>query len=225
MTEAGFYQQKKMSPVGVATVVLLHGAALTALLTAKMEMPGRQIFGHTEVFNVPVPPPPPPPPTPIKQPPKQQQAQDTHLTTVQTVFHPIDDHFTLPLPPPQPVPTPETGTAPLPLPPPQPPAPPQRTFEPARAHANLSSYVSDADYPDAALRNDEQGTTRFRLTVGADGRVTGCTVTGSSGSSALDAATCRLMKGRARFTPARDSSGNATTDSVASAIRWVLPAG
>ncbi|HYD36402.1 MAG TPA: energy transducer TonB, partial [Allosphingosinicella sp.] len=55
------------------------------------------------------------------------------------------------------------------------------------------------------------------------GRVTDCTVTASSGSAALDSATCRLMKQRARFTPARDSDGHPTSDSVSNAIRWVLP--
>ena len=73
------------------------------------------------------------------------------------------------------------------------------------------------------MRNEEQGTTRFRLAVGANGQVTECSVIGSSGSSALDSATCRLMKQRARFVPARDSHDKATTDSVTSAIRWVLP--
>jgi protein TonB len=59
--------------------------------------------------------------------------------------------------------------------------------------------------------------------VGTNGRVTNCTITSSSGSSSLDSATCRIMKDRARFTPAHDSSGNPTTDSVSSRIRWVLP--
>jgi protein TonB len=98
-----------------------------------------------------------------------------------------------------------------------------RKVEPARARANLASYVSDADYPSTAIRNEEQGTTRFRLGVGPDGKVTECAVTGSSGSSALDSATCRLMRQRAKFTPARDSDGRKTSDSVTSAIRWVLP--
>jgi protein TonB len=50
--------------------------------------------------------------------------------------------------------------------------------------------------------------------------VTNCSVTSSSGSSALDAATCRLLTSRARFTPARDSSGNPTTDTVSARIVW-----
>jgi protein TonB len=105
-----------------------------------------------------------------------------------------------------------------PAPPPPPPAP--RTVEPARARANLASYVSNDDYPASALRNEESGTTGFRLTVGPDGRVTNCVVTSSSGSSALDAATCRLMRSRARFTPARDNTGASTTDTVNSRITW-----
>jgi protein TonB len=48
-------------------------------------------------------------------------------------------------------------------------------------------------------------------------------VTGSSGSSALDQATCRLLSRRARYTPAKDSSGNPVADTDAGSIRWVLP--
>jgi protein TonB len=114
-----------------------------------------------------------------------------------------------------------TYTAPpAPPTPPAPPPPPPRTVEPARARANLASYVSNDDYPPAALRAGDEGTTGFRLTVGADGRVTNCTVTSSSGSSSLDSATCRIMRSRARFTPARDSNGNPTTDTHTARITW-----
>jgi protein TonB len=112
----------------------------------------------------------------------------------------------------------------VPAPPPvvaaPPPPPPPRTVEPARARANLSSLVSDSDYPASALRNEEQGTTGFRLTVGPDGRVSNCVVTSSSGSSALDAATCRIMRSRARFTPARNNLNENVTDTVNSRIVW-----
>jgi protein TonB len=119
------------------------------------------------------------------------------------------------------------GTIDLPviIPPPPPPPPPVTKLEPARAKANLATYLSDADYPSDAIRREEQGATRFKLAVGPDGRVSGCTVTASSGSAALDLATCRLMKSRARFAPARDTSGSPTTDVVSSTIVWRLPAG
>lgn len=224
MTEAGFYQQKRISPIGMATVVLLHGTVLTALLMAKGDFVQRIIHRPIQIDFIPEKPIPPEKLPP--QPPKPQTAKTRMDTPKQVVKTPptgptVSGPTIVWTPPAPPGPIPTVFTDPVPLPPP----PPRRTFQPARARANLGSYVSDTDYPDSASRNGEQGTTRFRLSVGPDGRVTGCTVTGSSGSSALDATTCRLMKARAHFTPARDSNGNPATDSVASAIRWVLPAG
>ena len=96
-------------------------------------------------------------------------------------------------------------------------------MQPAKARANLASYITNDDYPQDALRNEQQGTTGFRLEVGPDGRVTGCTVTSSSGSSSLDNTTCRLLRSRARFTPATDNTGAKTSDSVSGRIRWEIP--
>jgi periplasmic protein TonB len=63
-----------------------------------------------------------------------------------------------------------------------------------------------------------------RLDIGPDGRVSACTITGSSGSSALDSATCRILRSRARFSPATDSSGAKVSDSMTQRIRWQIPA-
>ena len=95
----------------------------------------------------------------------------------------------------------------------------------APPRANLSALISSADYPVAALRAEQQGTVEFRLDVSAEGRVTGCTITSSSGSSALDSATCSLLVRRARFTPALDRQGRPTTGTVESRIRWAIPIG
>jgi periplasmic protein TonB len=223
MMEGAFYQQKRASPTALAIVVLMHGAALTALALSKMENPGRTIFGTTKVDLIPVKPDPPEvPPEPLKQ--KVQPQQQTVLTPPKPVFQlPAPGPTVTWTPPPAPtwtIPQPGPITEPVPEPAP---APKAKKVEPARAKANLASYVSDEDYPSTAARNEEQGTTRFRLAVAPSGRVAECTVTASSGSSALDSATCRLMKQRARFTPARDSDGRPTSDSVTSGIRWVLP--
>ncbi len=94
---------------------------------------------------------------------------------------------------------------------------------PQRARANLNSYFSTDDYPASALRGNEQGTTGFRLTIGPNGRVTDCPVTSSSGSSALDQATCRILRSRARYTPARDSSGNPASGTDSGRVTWRLP--
>jgi TonB family protein len=84
----------------------------------------------------------------------------------------------------------------------------------------LTSYVSNDDYPAAALSRGEEGSVRFRLTVGPDGRVSTCTIVMSSGFSTLDDTTCRLMRTRPRFRPALDASGVPTTGSIESAVHW-----
>ena len=223
MTEGAFYQQKRTSPTALTVVVLMHGAALTALALAKGEVlgPPREpplIVENYKEKQIP----PEELPKPAE---KATPKQDTVITRARP------DIVLPPLPGPvtewkeQPVAKfPDPG--PIVLPPREPAItqpPPAKKVEPARAKANLASYVSDEDYPSNAARNEEQGTTRFRLAVGPDGKVRECTVTSSSGSSALDATTCKLMRQRAKFTPARDSDGKVTSDTVTSAIRWVLP--
>lgn len=94
----------------------------------------------------------------------------------------------------------------------------------ARSKANLADLIGDQDYPAQARAAREQGLVQLSLEVGPNGRVTGCTVTRSSGSALLDSTTCRLMRSRARFTPAVDSSGAPVPDKVAARISWSLPA-
>ena len=222
MTEGAFYQPKKTSPTALAIVVLMHGAGLTALALAKPEMFDKVKVPPTVIdFIKEKAPPPEEPPKPIEKVVAPPESVVTHVPPV--IETPLREVFTeyKPLPPVQPpVLAPPREIV---VPRADPPVLEVKTVKPARAKANLASYVSDEDYPPNAVRNEEQGTTRFRLGVGPSGNVTECTITGSSGSSSLDSATCRLMKQRARFTPARNSAGEPTSDSVTSAIRWVLP--
>ena len=88
---------------------------------------------------------------------------------------------------------------------------------------NPQSWTTDSDYPADALRASMKGVTGFTLQVGADGRVTGCTVTASSGWELLDSTSCRLLSRRARFRPARDAEGAAVASTYESRIRWTIP--
>jgi protein TonB len=109
--------------------------------------------------------------------------------------------------------------------PPAPPAPPPPVKrESARAKGSLVGLFSSDDYPNSALSANEQGTTAVRLTIGTDGRVSACDITQSSGSSALDNATCNILRRRARFSPAMDSNGQPTTDTYSQRITWKVPA-
>ena len=111
------------------------------------------------------------------------------------------------------------------LAPPAPVAPPPPRVQPKQATAkgNPGNWATTNDYPTRALREEREGTTSFRVTVGPDGRVTSCEITGSSGSDDLDNATCSNVTRRARFNPATDGEGNPTSGSYSNRVRWVIP--
>ncbi len=84
----------------------------------------------------------------------------------------------------------------------------------------IAGGISNRDYPRDALRAGASGTVRTRFTVGMDGRVSRCVVTGSSGNAELDDITCRLIVKRFRFRPARDGSGRPIADEADGEQRW-----
>jgi periplasmic protein TonB len=92
-----------------------------------------------------------------------------------------------------------------------------------RARANSGSLFSTADYPPDALRAHAQGRVSFHVEISAEGRVTNCEITGSSGRASLDAATCRILRTRARYHPARDAAGNPVPDTDNGWVAWRLP--
>jgi protein TonB len=105
---------------------------------------------------------------------------------------------------------------------PPPPPPPVRQVEPKSAVGNLQGLIRSSDYPESAIEREEQGTVTVSLQIGSTGRVTGCSVTGSSGSRTLDQTTCRILQSRAKFSPAIDSNGNPTSGSFSQRITWRL---
>ena len=92
-----------------------------------------------------------------------------------------------------------------------------------RPVSSLAGLASLADYPAEAVSQSRQGRTALILSVGPDGRVESCEVRASSGSPDLDEAACRVMRERARFTPARDSQGAAVADDYWTNVAWRLP--
>lgn len=86
----------------------------------------------------------------------------------------------------------------------------------------IRGRITDSDYPRSALAARVQGNVEIRFTIGADGRVSGCTVTRSSGSAELDSTTCRLIEKRFRYRPARDAQGRAVATTGFGLQRWWL---
>ncbi|MGB3739251.1 MAG: energy transducer TonB [Pontixanthobacter sp.] len=99
-----------------------------------------------------------------------------------------------------------TATCPRPEPKPEP--EPRFTPKAPEPRGSPGRWVSQRDYPSRALREEREGITGVRLSVGADGRVTNCAVSRSSGHSDLDEATCNVLRRRARFDPATNAQGN-----------------
>lgn len=93
----------------------------------------------------------------------------------------------------------------------------------AATHARfLRGRIMDSDYPRSALEARLSGTVFLRFVVAPSGRVSECTVTRSSGSAALDAATCRLIRERFRYRPARDAEGRPIAEVIRGQHDWEL---
>lgn len=220
MSYANRKQMSSNRTASIVIVALIHivlGYALVTGLAYNVVKKAAEDLKTFDVEDEPPPPPEEPPPPPENNtPPPPQVVAPPPIVRTNVAPPPV---VATPVAPP-PVITETARPAP-----PAPPAPPKPVIsQAAKAKANLASYISDDDYPQSAIRNEEQGTTSFRLSIGPDGRVTDCVITGSSGSSALDTTTCNILKRRARYTPAKLADGSATSSTDSGRIRWVLPA-
>jgi protein TonB len=159
-------------------------------------------------------------PTPTASPPPHHIDVQRHIDnprheTIVPTGSDVDLFPTTPIPSPSPVPIGPMELKPTPSP----------SFTPRLATPRNApgGWATPSDYPARDLREGNQGVTRFRLTVGADGRVQDCTVTASSGFPSLDRATCDNVSRRARFEPATDGEGNRAAGSYSGSIRWRIP--
>ena len=83
-----------------------------------------------------------------------------------------------------------------------------------------SLTLHERDYPTRMIEEGDAGVVSAHLYVGADGKVSGCKVTETSGSDALDALTCKIAAQRARFSPAHDAGGQAAAGDYYVAVAW-----
>lgn len=101
--------------------------------------------------------------------------------------------------------------------------PPAAPFLAQPPRGNPGAWFTSDSYPAAALRRSAEGRSVARLAIGADGRVTGCTIVTSSGDADLDRATCAVPMRAGRFVPARGADGAPVAASYMLPVRWVLP--
>ena len=207
--------------VSIGIVALVHAGLGYALVTGLAFDAAKQVFEDLKTFDVqedkpeePEEPPPPPELKDIPPPPKVTAPPPVNVTPV--ISTNTQAVIITPSAPPAPPPPP-------PAPPPPPPPEKPKVAEKASPKGDPGSWATPDDYPPSSLRNEEAGTTGFRLEIGTDGKAISCSITKPSGFSALDDATCRVVSRRARFKPAKDASGTPIGDTYSSRVKWQIP--
>lgn len=217
--QQGLTGPKLVAMIIALTIVGLVGAGMVVYLAVDAVKEAIERVTTVDVTEPPPPPdePPPPeeqpettsPPPPVAPPPPFNIAPNPpEVKTVQT--------------PPPPAPTftrPSTVEAP-----PGPPTPPRKSMARGVQPKNQRSWAAriQENYPRRAAQEEIEGTVGVRVTVTADGRATGCSVTGSSGSGILDEAACKDLERYGRFDPALDADGNPISASWSTRITYKL---
>jgi protein TonB len=212
-------ERKGFSPASIGTVVAVHAAIGYAFISGLAYQVIQSVPIVTTAVFLPddkAPPPnePPPPPQARRTASPPPVATNTivevplgrvdTVTTVDTVpiTRPVFEETIVPQPQPRAQPALTRGAIPA---------------------GDRAAWVTTDDYPTAALREGREGSVGIDVTIDEKGRVSGCTVTASSGSDLLDQATCKLYSRRARFTPARDEAGKPAVAHRADRVRWQIP--
>jgi protein TonB len=174
MPQGGFLEQKPKSPGGLALVIALHAAVLSAVMLAKNEYIR---IKEPPIVVTPIPDTPEPPPTPEPEPDRQAPKQKSEIRYVPPeVPAPRRDDVVLGERTDTPVifDSGPIGIAepkvpdPVPLPPP----PPQPVPEPVRVEARLDPRSElQPPYPASEQRAENEGVVTVRIVIGADGRV------------------------------------------------------
>lgn len=205
---------------GAFGALLVVGLAVTVTT-----VPTRPNPKATPIAEIPLPP--PPPPTPDQPTSDAKTATNTTTTTTTptpptpvpvdlgkgdpvNTFHIDRDPVT-------------TGPIEFGIPGPTPSA--ASLYDPVGASpkGNPGNWVTNDDYRSRWVAEELSGTARFTLQIDARGKVTGCTITRSTGHPALDTATCDLVSKRARFEAARDGNGKPVAGSYSNSVRWSIP--
>lgn len=201
--------------IAIVIVVLIHLVLGYTLVTGLAYSATKKIIERVTTVDIEEPEPepeepPPPPPDEVMPPPPVAPPPPINVSVtppqIQTVTTP---------PPPAPV-------IPIAAPPPAPPPPPSqaRGVRPD-GQARWAARIQQ-NYPSRAVRDGTEGTVGVTVTVNAEGRVSACSVTSSSGSSILDQAACSGMERYARFDPALNDAGNPISASWSTRIVYQL---
>lgn len=166
MTEAAFFEPRRISPAGIGVVIAIHAGVITVAALSRIDVV-RQIVPPIIVRNVPLPEDPPPEPTKAKRHDLPKPIPVPSPQPDPIVDHPpVDKGPIVKLSPPPPFPPIGGDTGP-PLDPPKPPPS-------VRIDAQFDPRFGDVlkpPYPLQEVRQGIEGTVTLRVLIGADGRV------------------------------------------------------
>ena len=215
------YADQQMSGskvVAIIIVALIHVGLGYALITGLAFKAVKQVVERVTAVEieeeVPEEEPPPPPPDEVVPPPIVTPPPPINIAVTPPQIVTVQQ-----APPPPPVVIPRA--APPPPPPAAPPPPSRARGATADGQGRWAARIQE-NYPARAIRDEVEGRVGVRVTIGANGRVTACSVTGGSGSADLDSAACDGMQRYARYNPALDAAGNPTTGSASTTIVYQL---
>ena len=219
-------QQAGNKTASIAIVVIIHIAVGYLLVTGLAIDAVKQVVERVTTVEVKEEEPPPPPPE--EEPPPPEEVPEPTSPPPPNVPAPQID---IPRDPPQ-FETTQRETPPQvfrqpstqPTAKPGPPAPPAPSKARGVRTKNERSWAAriQENYPQRAAREEIEGTVGVRVTVTAEGRATGCSVTASSGSNILDAAACKDLERYARFEPALNDAGDPISASWSTRITYRL---
>ncbi|WP_254602048.1 energy transducer TonB [Sphingomonas bacterium] len=85
----------------------------------------------------------------------------------------------------------------------------------------IKGSLSFSDLPEALRATGVEGVVGVRYHIEANGRVSDCAITRSSGSESLDQNTCALIQRRFRFDPSRDPQGHPIRATLVETHSWL----
>jgi protein TonB len=213
-------QMSKNKLIAIILVALIHVAMGYALVTGLAYSAIKKAVERVTTVDIEEPPPPeeepPPPPEPETAPPPPVAPPPPINISVAPPPIQVQTNIPPPAPPARIIPP-----AAPPAPPPPPPPPSQARAATPNNQASWARRIQE-NYPARAIRDETEGRVGVRVSIGANGRVSSCTVTSSSGSRILDDAACDGMQRYARYNPALDDGGDATEGSASTTIVYQL---
>lgn len=87
---------------------------------------------------------------------------------------------------------------------------------------HIKGRIKDRDYPEAARAVGAHGAVQVRYTVQVNGRAVNCRILRSSGNTAIDETTCRLIQERFRFKPAKNERGRPVQADLVERHEWMM---